>query len=82
MDEDGDAEDQAKDPEESQGMLQMSAAEYSIEGLRKEVLKGKANHTDYERESCLTSQEQTDAEDECLQLLLNAQTNFQQSNQN
>ena len=34
---------------ESQGMLEMSAAEYSIEGLRKEVRRGGRSHwTDYE----------------------------------
>jgi hypothetical protein len=48
----GDDEDAAKDGEhESTGMLEMSVAEYSIEGLRKEVRKGgKGQWTDYERE--------------------------------
>lgn len=50
--EDGDGVDPLKDTEESQGMLEMSAAEYSIEGLRKEVRKGQGEFTEYERE-CL-----------------------------
>lgn len=49
-DEDDD-DDATKDAEERQGMLEMSAAEYSIEGLRKEVRKGKGESTDYESES-------------------------------
>lgn len=50
---DDDEEDAIKDREdESTGMLQMSAAEYTIEGLRREVRKGggRAGHTEYERE--------------------------------
>ncbi|KAM0333184.1 hypothetical protein ACHAQA_001844 [Verticillium albo-atrum] len=39
-----------KDREESEGMLEMSAAEYSIEGLRREVRAGKGDFTDYETE--------------------------------
>ncbi|KAM0287201.1 hypothetical protein ACHAQH_000515 [Verticillium albo-atrum] len=39
-----------KDREESEGMLEMSAAEYSIEGLRREVRAGKGDFTDYESE--------------------------------
>lgn len=48
---DEDDEDRGKYGEESQGMLEMSAAEYSIEGLRKEVRKGKGDATEYESES-------------------------------
>jgi hypothetical protein len=54
LDGDGD-DDTGKDREsESQGMLEMSAAEYSVEGLRKEVRRGgKGQWTAYERE-CLS----------------------------
>ena len=52
---DEDDEDRGKDGEESQGMLEMSAAEYSIEGLRKEVRKGKGDATEYESESNTSS---------------------------
>ena len=52
----------AKDPDldqdnESTGMLQMSAAEYTIEGLRREVRKGggRAGHSEYEREFLFSS---------------------------
>lgn len=50
-DEDDDDNDATKDAEETQGMLEMSAAEYTIEGLRKEVRKGKGESTDYESKS-------------------------------
>jgi hypothetical protein len=41
----------AKDGEsESRGMLEMSAAEYTIEGLRKETRRGGRRWTEYERE--------------------------------
>lgn len=46
---DGDDEDPLKDAEESRGMLEMSAAEYTIEGLRKEVRRGRGEFSDYER---------------------------------
>ncbi|EEY14319.1 membrane transporter [Verticillium alfalfae VaMs.102] len=48
-----DAGDAPKDREESEGMLEMSAAEYSIEGLRREVRAGKGDSTDYEMRSKL-----------------------------
>jgi hypothetical protein len=48
--EDGDDEDPMKDAEESMGMLEMSAAEYTIEGLRKEMRRGRGESSDYERE--------------------------------
>lgn len=48
-DEDDDAEDDGKDQSESAGMLEMSAAEYTIEGLRKEVRRGgQGRWTEYE----------------------------------
>jgi len=48
----GEDADATKDGEhESTGMLEMRVAEYSIEGLRKQVRKGgKEQWTDYERE--------------------------------
>lgn len=56
-DDDGDdgpptAGTKARDSNEGTGMLEMLAAEYSIEGLRREVRKGgKGPWTEYERES-------------------------------
>ncbi|KAG7146303.1 MFS siderochrome iron transporter 1 like protein [Verticillium longisporum] len=47
------AGDAPKDREESEGMLEMSAAEYSVEGLRREVRAGKGDSTDYEMRSKL-----------------------------
>nr|CBV37364.1 hexose transporter [Colletotrichum graminicola] len=50
---DGD-DDDVKDQTESTGMLEMSAAEYTIEGLRKEVRRGgKGQWTEYELKSKL-----------------------------
>lgn len=46
-----DAEDDDGDGGEEQGMLQMNAAEYTIEGLRKEMRKGRQGKwTTYESE--------------------------------
>ncbi|WYZ41790.1 hypothetical protein EsH8_V_000685 [Colletotrichum jinshuiense] len=51
---DDDAEDDGKDQSESAGMLEMSAAEYTIEGLRKEVRRGRRGQwTEYELKSKL-----------------------------
>ncbi|GKT60632.1 sugar transporter [Colletotrichum tofieldiae] len=48
------AEDDGKDQGETAGMLEMSAAEYTIEGLRKEVRRGgKGQWTEYELKSKL-----------------------------
>ncbi|KAK1465295.1 major facilitator superfamily transporter [Colletotrichum cuscutae] len=53
-DEDDDGEDDGKDQSESAGMLEMSAAEYTIEGLRKEVRRGgQGRWTEYELKSKL-----------------------------
>jgi len=51
-----DEEDDPKDGagDEGTGMLEMSAAEYSIEGLRKEVRRGGGGmRSDYERQSTI-----------------------------
>ncbi|KAK2043567.1 major facilitator superfamily transporter [Colletotrichum somersetense] len=49
-----DDDDDGKDQGESTGMLEMSAAEYTIEGLRKEVRRGgKGQWTEYELKSKL-----------------------------
>ncbi|KAF3809395.1 putative MFS-type transporter PB1E7.08c [Colletotrichum gloeosporioides] len=54
-DDDGDDED-GKDQGESTGMLEMSAAEYTIEGLRKEVRRGgRGMWTEYELKSKLVN---------------------------
>ncbi|KAK1996882.1 major facilitator superfamily transporter [Colletotrichum falcatum] len=51
---DDDDDDDVKDQGESTGMLEMSAAEYTIEGLRKEVRRGgKGRWTEYELKSKL-----------------------------
>lgn len=51
-DDDDDAKDRGGD--EGSGMLEMSAAEYSIEGLRKEVRRGGGGmRSDYERQSAI-----------------------------
>ena len=43
--------DRAGDDDEERGMLEMTAAEYSIEGLRREVRKGETGtRSDYESE--------------------------------
>ncbi|KAH6690640.1 membrane transporter [Plectosphaerella plurivora] len=52
---DGDDEDPMKDAEESMGMLEMSAAEYTIEGLRKEMRRGRGESSDYELRSKLVN---------------------------
>ncbi|KAF9882267.1 hypothetical protein CkaCkLH20_00303 [Colletotrichum karsti] len=51
---DGEEDDEDKDQGESTGMLEMSAAEYTIEGLRKEVRRGgRGQWTEYELKSKL-----------------------------
>ncbi|KKY34323.1 putative membrane transporter [Diaporthe ampelina] len=57
-DDDDDDDDDAKDRggDEGSGMLEMSAAEYSIEGLRKEVRRGGGGmRSDYELKSMLVN---------------------------
>ncbi|WQF88914.1 Putative major facilitator superfamily, MFS transporter superfamily [Colletotrichum destructivum] len=51
-----DEDDDGKDQGESAGMLEMSAAEYTIEGLRKEVRRGRRGRwTEYELKSKLVN---------------------------
>lgn len=53
----GDDDDDPKDSvgDEGTGMLEMSAAEYSIEGLRKEVRRGGSGmRSDYESQSAIS----------------------------